>query len=143
MILNRLIFKILILSSLCITSAQYTRAVISSGLIDKHDEHHSRPLCLTSDFNDQYYIDRLDRIRTENPALYQRMSIPRPLYKSATVGDLQTFFVNIDDGNGGSNEVELTAELLAKGQHNAIWADTSEIGTAITLSDAQIYLKRL
>ena len=143
MILNRLIFKILILSSLCITSAQYTRAVISSGLIDKHDEHHSRPLCLTSDFNDQYYIDRLDRIRTENPALYQRMSIPRPLYKSATVGDLQTFFVNIDDGNGGSNEVELTAELLAKGQHNAIWADTSEIGTAITLSDAQIYLKAL
>mgnify|MGYP003325034768 FL=1 len=143
MILNRLIFKILIFSSFCITSAQYTRAVISSGLIDNHVESHTRPLCLTPDFNDQYYIDQLDRIRSENPALYQRMSTPRPLYKLASVGDLQTFFVNIDDGNGGSNEVELTAELLAKGQHNAIWADRTEIGTAITLSDAQLYLKAL
>ena len=74
-----------------ITSAQYTRAVISSGLIDNHVENNTRPLCLTPDFNDQYYIDQLDRIRTENPALYQRMSTPRPLYKSASVGDLQTF----------------------------------------------------
>ena len=126
-----------------ITSAQYTRAVISSGLIDNHVENNTRPLCLTPDFNDQYYIDQLDRIRTENPALYQRMSTPRPLYKSASVGDLQTFFVNIDDGSGGSEEVELTAELIAKGQYNAIWADTSKIGTAITLAEGQVYLKAL
>ena len=126
-----------------ITSAQYTRAVISSGLIDNHVENHTRPLCLTPDFNDQYYIDQLDRIRSDNPALYQRMSTPRPLYKSASVGDLQTFFVNIDDGSGGSEEVELTAELIAKGQYNAIWADTSEIGTAITLAEGQVYLKAL
>ena len=126
-----------------ITSAQYTRAVISSGLIDNNVENNTRPLCLTPDFNDQYYIDQLDRIRTENPALYQRMSTPRPLYKSASVGDLQTFFVNIDDGSGGSEEVELTAELIAKGQYNAIWADTSKIGTAITLAEGQVYLKAL
>ena len=116
---------------MCIISAQHTRAVISSGLIDKHEEHHDRPLCLTPIFNDQYYIDRLDKIKREDPALYQRMSIPRNLYKSATVGTLQKFFVNIDDGSGGSKEVELTAELLAKGQHNAIWADTSQIGSCL------------
>ena len=128
---------------MCIISAQHTRAVISSGLIDKHEEHHDRPLCLTPIFNDQYYIDRLDKIKREDPALYQRMSIPRNLYKSATVGTLQKFFVNIDDGSGGSKEVELTAELLAKGQHNAIWADTSQIGSAITLPEAQLYLEAL
>lgn len=137
------ILKYLVFSLVGITSAQYTRATISSKTIINSNDNTFRPLCLTPDFNEQYYIDRLDKIRREDPTLYQRMSSPRPLYKSASIGDLQTFFVSIDDGSGGSKDVELTAELLAKGQYNAIWADTSKIGSAITLSEGQRYLKAL
>ena len=126
---------------MCISSAQFTRAVISSGLIDRNDGSDSRALCFTPELNDQFFTERLEKIKREDPFLYQRMLMPRPMYKTAKLGDLQTFFVNVDDGNGGDETVELVTELLAKGDHSAIWADTAKIGTAITVAEAESYLK--
>ena len=129
---------------MCIASAQHARAVISSGLIDKHHEDHElhdRALCFTPELNDDFFTERLNKIRTENPELYQSMLRPKKLSKTSNIGDLQSFYVNVDNGSGGDETVELVTELLAKGEHSAIWADTSNIGTAITVAEAESYLK--
>ena len=126
---------------MCITSAQYTRAVISSGLIEKNEDNFSRPLCFTPELDDEYFLERLNKIKKEKPDLYQKMLMPQKLTKTSKVGDIQSFFVNVDDGNGGDETVALVTELLAKGDHSAIWADTSKIGTNITVGEAESYLK--
>ena len=139
--MNRLILKIFFVLCVCISTAQYSHAIISSGLIDKPDGSISRALCFTPQLNDEFFAKRLEKIKRDNPSLYQRMLMPRTMYKTSKVGDLQTFFVNVDDGNGGDETVELVTELLAKGTHSAIWADTAKIGTAITATEAATYLK--
>ena len=139
--MNRLTIKIFFLLSMCITSAQYTRAVISSGLIEKNEDNFSRPLCFTPELDDEYFLERLNKIKKEKPDLYQKMLMPQKLTKTSKVGDIQSFFVNVDDGNGGDETVALVTELLAKGDHSAIWADTSKIGTNITVGEAESYLK--
>ena len=55
------------------------------------------------------------------------MQIPPRLNKSSNVGSFEKFWVMVDDGQGGQKSEEIVAELLAKGDYTAIWADTSKI----------------
>ena len=77
---------------------------------------------------------QLEKMRTMYPDEYQRMLMPKPLNKTYKIGMTEKFWVNVDDGNGGTKLEEITAQLLAKGNRNAIWADVTPVSyTHLTL----------
>jgi hypothetical protein len=68
------------------------------------------------------------------PDVYERMLMPPSLNKTYNIGMTEKFWVLIDDTlNAGEQiEVQITAQLLAKGAQVAIWADVNEIGLSNT-----------
>ena len=78
-------------------------------------------------FTEQQMAAQLEKMRTMYPDEYQRMLMPKPLNKTYKIGMTEKFWVNVDDGNGGTKLEEITAQLLAKGNRNAIWADVDQI----------------
>jgi len=90
--LNRLILKIFFVLCVCISTAQYSHAIISSGLIDKPDGSISRALCFTPQLNDEFFAKRLEKIKRDNPSLYQRMLMPRTMYRDIKSWRSSNFF---------------------------------------------------
>ena len=68
-------------------------------------------------------------MKNEYPDIYRKMQIPPKLSKTSSVGSIQKFWVLVDDGSGGQKSEEVVAEMLAKGDNTAIWADTSQISS--------------
>ena len=125
--------------------AQDRRATISSGPIDYIKEAPILPLCAVPTITDEFMNNHIARMKSEYPDVYDRMQIPPVRYKSENVGDIQKFWVMVDDGSGGMKSEEVVAEMLAKGSHTAIWADTVELSSSsnISASLAADYLKLL
>jgi len=125
--------------------AQDRRATISSGPIDYIKEAPILPLCAVPTITDEFMNNHMARMKSEYPDVYDRMQIPPVRYKSENVGDIQKFWVMVDDGSGGMKSEEVVAEMLAKGSHTAIWADTVELSSSsnISASLAADYLKLL
>lgn len=125
--------------------AQDRRATISSGPIDYIKEAPILPLCAVPTITDDFMENHMAKMKSEYPDVYGRMQIPPVRYKSANVGDIQKFWVMVDDGSGGTKSEEVVAEMLAKGSHTAIWADTVELSSSsnISASLAADYLKLL
>ena len=78
-------------------------------------------------FTEEQMAAQLEKMRTMYPDEYQRMLMPKALNKTYKIGMTEKFWVNVDDGNGGSKSEQITAQLLAKGTRNAIWADINQI----------------
>jgi len=125
--------------------AQDRRATISSGPIDYIKEAPILPLCAVPTITEEFMENHMARMKSEYPDVYDRMQIPPVRYKSSNVGDIQKFWVMVDDGSGGTKSEEVVAELLAKGSQTAIWADTVELSSSsnISASLAADYLKLL
>ena len=77
-------------------------------------------------FTEEQMAAQLKKMRT-CILRYQRMLMPKALNKTYKIGMTEKFWVNVDDGNGGSKSEQITAQLLAKGTRNAIWADINQI----------------
>ena len=88
---------------------------------------HNHDVCISPMFTNEFIVAMREKMRTQYPDEYQRMLMPRTLNKTYSVGMTEKFWVNVDDGNGGSKQEEITAQLLAKGNNNAIWADVNQI----------------
>jgi len=82
--------------------AQDRRATISSGPIDYIKEAPILPLCAVPTITDEFMENHMARMKSEYPDVYGRMQIPPVRYKSANVGDIQNFWVMVDDGSGGT-----------------------------------------
>ena len=121
------------------------RATIQSGPIDYLDYLPERPLCAVPTFSDEFIASHLQKMKKEYPDIYRRMQIPPKLNKSSSVGTVQKFWVLVDDGNGGQKSEEVEAELLAKGDYTAIWADKTKISDSPNISKtlAERYVKLL
>ena len=124
---------------------QNNRATIQSGPIDYLDYLPERPLCAVPIFSDEFIASHLQKMKKEYPDIYRRMQIPPKLNKSSSVGTVQKFWVLVDDGNGGQKSEEVEAELLAKGDYTAIWADKTKISDSPNISKtlAERYVKLL
>ena len=76
-------------------------------------------------------------MKTEYPDIYRRMKAPPVRHKTSQVGDIETFWVFVDDASsGGTKSAEIVAKLMAKGNSTAIWADTAQLKNATNISDA-------
>ena len=124
---------------------QNNRATIQLGPIDYLDYLPERPLCAVPTFSDEFIASHLQKMKKEYPDIYRRMQIPPKLNKSSSVGTVQKFWVLVDDGNGGQKSEEVEAELLAKGDYTAIWADKTKISDSPNISKtlAERYVKLL
>ena len=131
--------------SVSLLSAQLTRGTIQSGPIDYIDQLPEIPLCAVPGLTDSFIQNHMEKMKNEYPEIYRRMQIPPVRKKAAQIGDLEKFWVMVDDGSGGTKSEEIVAELLAKGDHTAIWADTAEINNSTNISAALAtsYLKLL
>jgi len=134
--------SIYLLSTLALSQGKYQHAdMFSSPENTIHDQH----VCGSPLFTDEFILAQREKMRTQYPDEYQQMLIPRTLNKTYSVGMTEKFWVNVDDGNGGSKSEQITAQLLAKGNRNAIWADVNQIGETNNIdADAAIeYLEFL
>ena len=131
--------------SVSLLSAQLTRGTIQSGPIDYIDQLPEIPLCAVPGLTDSFIQNHMEKMKNEYPEIYRRMQIPPVRKKAAQIGDLEKFWVMVHHGSGGTKSEEIVAELLAKGDHTAIWADTAEIknSTNISAALATSYLKLL
>ena len=107
--------------SVSLLSAQLTRGTIQSGPIDYIDQLPEIPLCAVPGLTDSFIQNHMEKMKNEYPEIYRRMQIPPVRKKAAQIGDLEKFWVMVDDGSGGTKSEEIVAELLAKGDHTAIW----------------------
>ena len=125
--------------------AQNNRATIQTGPIDYLDTLPERPLCAAPTLTDDFIKSHLEKMKRDYPDVYNQMQIPPRLSKSSNVGSFEKFWVLVDDGQGGQKSEEIVAELLAKGDYTAIWADTSKISGSpnISKSLADQYIKLL
>ncbi len=71
-----------------------------------------------------------------HPELYKKMKMPLIRQKAYTIGEIDLFYVLQSDEQGNSVRNQIGAKLLAKGDHVAIWADTTILHSANTISDA-------
>ena len=96
-------------------------------------------------FTDDFIKSHLEKMKRDYLDVYNQMQIPPRLSKSSNVGSFEKFWVLVDDGQGGQKSEEIVAELLAKGDYTAIWADTSKISGSpnISKSLADQYIKLL
>ncbi|MDP6500825.1 MAG: T9SS type A sorting domain-containing protein [Candidatus Marinimicrobia bacterium] len=118
-------------------SGQATRATIQSGPIDYLDQLPEIPLCAVPTLTDAFIKDHLEKMKTEYPDIYRRMKAPPVRHKTSQVGDIETFWVFVDDASsGGTKSAEIVAKLMAKGNSTAIWADTAQLKNATNISDA-------
>ena len=115
---------------------QNVRATIQSGPIDYLDTLPERPLCAMPTLTSEFTLNHLEKMERDYPEVYARMQVPPVLNKSAEVGTLQKFWVIVDDDAGGTKSEEVVAEMLAKGDHTAIWADTSKLSSANNISSS-------
>tara|TARA_B100001123_G_scaffold146687_1_gene170103 strand:+ start:180 stop:3143 length:2964 start_codon:yes stop_codon:yes gene_type:complete len=124
---------------------QDVRATIQSGPINYLDTLPERPLCALPELTQDFERKHLEKMERNYPGVYAKMRVPPVLKKSAEVGSIQKFWVIVDDDDGGTKSEEVVAEMLAKGEHTAIWADTSKLATAnnISASLAEQYVKLL
>ena len=124
---------------------QNTRATIQSGPIDYLDSLPELPLCAVPTLTDDFIKSHLEKMNRDYPDVYNQMQIPPRLSKSSDVGSVEKFWVMVDDDQGGQKSEEIVAELLAKGDYTAIWADTSKISGSpnISKSLADQYIKLL
>ena len=135
----------LLLIPFSILLSQNTRATIQSGPIDYLDTLPERPLCAAPTLTDDFIKSHLEKMKRDYPDVYNQMQIPPRLNKSSNVGSFEKFWVMVDDGQGGQKSEEIVAELLAKGDYTAIWADTSKISGSPNISKtlADQYIKLL
>ena len=86
-------------------------------------------VCGSPMFTEEFISNNRERMRTLYPDEYQRMLMPKTLNKTYKVGMTEKFWVTVDDTTdpGQTKDVEITAQLLAKGNKAAIWADVNEI----------------
>ncbi|MBT4067249.1 MAG: T9SS type A sorting domain-containing protein [Candidatus Marinimicrobia bacterium] len=131
---NTLKFTLLLLMS--ISWAQQSRATIQSGPIDYIDTLPERPLCALPTLTNEFTKAHLEKMKRYYPDVYNRMLAPPTLNKTTSVGTIQKFWVIVDDDQGGTKSEEVSAELLAKGDHTAIWADTSKISSSNNISSS-------
>lgn len=115
---------------------QDVRATIQSGPIDYLDTLPEMPLCAMPTLTPEFTRNHLEKMERDYPDIYARMQVPPILNKSATVGSVQKFWVIVDDGQGGTKSEEIVALMLAKGDHTAIWADTSKLSSANNISSS-------
>ena len=65
--------------------------------------------------------------------------MPKALNKTYRVGMTEKFWVTVDDIDPGqTKDFEITAQLLAKGNKAAIWADVNEISVNNNNNDLAI-----
>ena len=128
--------QIILLTFLSIIGAQERRATIQSGPIDYLDSLPERALCAFPILTNEFTQAHLQKMKRDYPSIYNKMLIPPTLNKSPKVGTIEKFWVLVDDGQGGSKSEEVTAELLAKGNNTAIWADTSKISSSSNISSS-------
>ena len=124
---------------------QNNRATIQSGPIDYLDALPERPICAVPTFSEEFISSHIQKMKNEYPDIYRKMQIPSKLSKTSSVGSIQKFWVLVDDGSGGQKSEEVVAEMLAKGDNTAIWADTSQISSSSNISKtlAEQYIKLL
>ncbi|MEA1881554.1 MAG: T9SS type A sorting domain-containing protein [Candidatus Marinimicrobia bacterium] len=137
--------KYLLFLSFGLLSAQATRATIQSGPIDYLDQLPEIPLCAVPTLTDAFIEDHLEKMKMKYPDIYRRMQAPSVRHKSAQVGDIEKFWVIVDDDLGGTKSDEIVAKLMAKGISTAVWADTAQLKNATNISDelAVTYIKLL
>ena len=136
------LISIYILFSIALSQGKHQHADMFSSLNGTISDG---PVCGSPMFTDEFIAAQIEKMRTQYPDEYQRMLMPRTLNKTYSVGMTEKFWVNVDDGNGGSKAEEITAELLAKGNRNAIWADVNQIGESNNIDNdsAKEYLEFL
>ena len=115
------------LQNASIHSDEMNRFGVSSLCDSPWKENRSECQLYPQIFTEEQMAAQLEKMRTMYPDEYQRMLMPKTLNKSYKIGMTEKFWVNIDDGNGGTKLEEITAQLLAKGNRNAIWADVTQI----------------
>lgn len=135
----------LFLFSFGILIGQNTRATIQSGPIDYIDTLPERPLCAVPTLTNDFITSHIERMKRDYPEVYSKMQNPPILSKTSNIGSFEKFWVMVDDEQGGQKSEEIVAELLAKGDYTAIWADTSKISGSpnISKSLADQYIKLL
>jgi len=140
-------YAILLLTILSLghLSGQDIRATIESGPIDYIKEKPNQLLCALPTFSDEFIKNHMARMKADYPDVYRRMQIAPVRRKTAEVGAVESFWVLVDDESGGFKSEQVVAIMLAKGNHTAIWADTTEINNTsnISVSLATEYLKLL
>ena len=124
---------------------QNNRATIQSGPIDYLDALPERPLCAVPTFSEEFISSHIQKMKNEYPEIYRKMQIPPKLNNSSEIGTVQKFWVLVDDGDGGRKSEEVEAELLAKGDYTAIWADKKQLSDSQNISKtlAERYVKLL
>ena len=115
------------LQNASIHSDEMNRFGVSSLCDSPWKENRSECQLYPQIFTEEQMAAQLEKMRTMYPDEYQRMLMPKPLNKTYKIGMTEKFWVNVDDGNGGTKLEEITAQLLAKGNRNAIWADVTQI----------------
>ena len=143
--LNRYIINLLFLLFFTPLIGQENRATMKSGPIDYMDTLPQRQLCAMPTLTSEFTRAHLEKMKRDYPETYRRMQLPPILTKTADVGSFEKFWVIVDDVQGGTKSEEIVAELLAKGDHTAIWADTSKISGSPNISStlASQYIKLL
>ena len=106
-------------------------ADVHSEIGSLNSDHH---FCGAPIFTDEYIENQREKMKNFYPEVYERMLMPPSLNKTYNIGMTEKFWVVIDDTlNAGEQiEVQITAQLLAKGTQVAIWADVNEIGLSNT-----------
>ena len=143
--LNRFIINFLFLLFSSLLVGQENRATMKSGPIDYMDTLPQYQLCAMPTLTREFTKAHLEKMKRDYPETYRRMQLPPILTKTANVGSFEKFWVIVDDSQGGTKSEEIVAELLAKGDHTAIWADTSKINGSSNISStlATQYIKLL
>ncbi len=143
--LKKIINPFIFCAVLVCTGQQSNQPVGISGPIDVLTDFPKRELCGLPIMTDEWHKNVMEYMRINYPDEYLALHRPPVLKKSYSVGDVATFYVLQDDDSGGTNRVQVGAKLLAKGNHNAIWADTVAMLSANNISEnlAKDYLKLL
>ena len=143
--MKKIINPFIFCAVLVCTGQQSNQPVGISGPIDVLTDFPKRELCGLPIMTDEWHKNVMEYMRINYPDEYLALHRPPVLKKSYSVGDVATFYVIQDDESGGTKRVQVGAKLLAKGNHNAIWADTVAMLSANNISEnlAKDYLKLL
>ena len=125
------ILYIITLLSFGFSQGRLHNADVHSEIGSLNSDHH---FCGAPIFTDEYIENQREKMKNFYPEVYERMLMPPSLNKTYNIGMTEKFWVVIDDTlNAGEQiEVQITAQLLAKGTQVAIWADVNEIGLSNT-----------
>ena len=123
----------LLLHTIIFLSIGFSQGILNNASVHSHgtsnDETH---FCGAPLFTEEYIQNQRNKMKNFYPDIYQRMTMPPALNKTYNIGMTEKFWVTIDDtvNIGQTKDVQITAQLLAKGNKVAIWADVNEIGVS-------------